>query len=133
MLIAQIPEEDVVSLDDFYPIVLGIQLLPTQPSKSGPFRTILGPDWGFSPRYTTYEGQERGLLVLALQDLEAKPEDRFTWSLIARKLDTPLSLQGYGPTLPAAIESLYTELHDLAEATAWLQSQLLTLTNTRHS
>jgi len=131
MLIAQIPEEEVISLDDFYPIVLGIQLTPTQPSKSGPFRAILGPDWCFSPRYTPYEGQEGDLCVLALQDLEATPGDKLTWALVVRKLGTPLSLHGYGPTLHEAIESICADLEDLADATSWLQLHLFTLANAR--
>lgn len=113
-------------MDDFYPIVLGVQLVPAHPSKTGLFCAILGPDWKFSPRYAPYEGQEGDLCVLALHDLEAKPEDRLTWSLVIRKLGTPLNLQGYGPTIHEAFDSIRADLDALADATSWMQLQLLT-------
>ncbi len=130
-MIAEIPAEEVVSLDDAYPIIMGVQLAPTQLSKTGLFRAVLGPDWCFSPRYTPYEGQEGDLCVLAIHDLEAAPGHKLTWSLVIRKLGTPLNLQGYGPTVHEAFDSICADLESLADATSWMQLQLLALSYER--
>lgn len=116
-MIHEIPQDEVVCLDDAFPyVVFGIPLSPSLPGKTGVFRAILGPDWQVSARYTCYEAQENDLCIMALFDAEAPLGGPLTWCLSVRKLHTPFSLQSCGATLQEAVQHLCDDLDKLSDA-----------------